>query len=235
MLLLFFQYIFNMAAVQRVVLEGNIGAGKTSLGRLMETLEPGLIKFYPEPVEEWRLEGGAHILDAFYQKIPGAGFLAQTLIGQTLLSRDTAPPPPPMVLGLYERSLLSAPKCFIPALLQTEQLNRTEAEILNRGFAFNGLHWPHLVSPARIVYVRCDPIVCWDRIQARSDVEQGRISLDYLLRLHRLHESWLLGGGGGNVIVADTTLSDMMCLAQALIAQLNAAPLSPPQIFPTED
>jgi len=59
-----------MAVLQRVVLEGNIGAGKTSLGLLLETMEPGMVQFYPEPVEQWRLEDGAHVLEVFYEKLP---------------------------------------------------------------------------------------------------------------------------------------------------------------------
>ena len=220
-----------MAVAQRVVLEGNIGAGKTSLGLLLETMEPGVIRFYPEPVAQWRLEDGAHVLEAFYEKLPGAGFLAQTLISQTLLSRDAAPPPsPPVQVGLYERSLLSAKNCFLPVMRDTGLLNPAETEVLERGFDFNARHWPRLVNPDQIVYVRCDPIVCWDRIQQRSEVERDRISLDYLLRLHLLHETWL-GRGGSNILVVDTTRGDMTSLAQTLIAQLGA----PTQTFPTQD
>ena len=220
---------------RRVVLEGNIGAGKTSLGRLLEILAPDTFRFYPEPVEQWRLEGGAHVLDAFYQKLPGAGFLAQSLISQTLLLRDTALPLPPVVgVGLYERSLLSAQKCFLPTMLAAGLLSRAEAEVLNRGFGFNSEHWPRLVSPDQTVYVRCDPMVCWDRIEERAEVEQGQISLDYLLRLHQRHESWL-GTAAGEVIVVDTTRADMLSLAQTLVTQLSATPFPPSQIFPTED
>ena len=111
---------------QRVGFEGNIGAGKTSLIKLVAAQAPGRFCFYPEPLDEWEALG--NVLEGFYAGEPGSGFLAQTLISQTLLRRDI--PRTRCLRGLYERSLMSARQCFIPAMLAQSQLRSVEADIL---------------------------------------------------------------------------------------------------------
>ena len=113
---------------QRVGFEGNIGAGKTSLIKLVAAQAPGRFRFYPEPLDEWEALG--NVLEGFYAGEPGSGFLAQTLISQTLLRRDIPRTRCLREIGLYERSLMSARQCFIPAMLAQSQLRSVEADIL---------------------------------------------------------------------------------------------------------
>ena len=110
---------------RRIVFEGNFGAGKTSLARLVLNQYPNQFDFYPEPVEEWEAMG--HVLQSFYARVTGSAFLTQSLISQTLLVRDV---PQRGGLGLYERSLFSAKMCFVPAMLRENRLSRDEANIL---------------------------------------------------------------------------------------------------------
>ena len=112
----------------RIGFEGNIGAGKTSLIKLVTAQAPGRFRFYPEPLDEWEALG--NVLEGFYAGEPGSGFLAQTLISQTLLRRDIPRTRCRWEIGLYERSLMSARQCFIPAMLAQSQLRPVEAEIL---------------------------------------------------------------------------------------------------------
>lgn len=113
---------------QRVGFEGNIGAGKTSLIKMVAAQAPGRFRFYPEPLDEWEALG--NVLEGFYAGEPGSGFLAQTLISQTLLRRDIPRTRCLREIGLYERSLMSARQCFIPAMLAQSQLRSVEADIL---------------------------------------------------------------------------------------------------------
>lgn len=113
--------------VHRICFEGNIGAGKTSLARMVQSRDPSRFAFYPEPVQEWKSTG--NVLQAFYAGVPGSGFLAQTLISQTILARDVPQPQAPE-FGLYERSLFSAKMVFIPAMLDSQRLTKDEAAVL---------------------------------------------------------------------------------------------------------
>jgi len=242
--------------VQRVVFEGNIGAGKTSLARLVQACNPDRFRFYPEPIDQWNLPASENVLEQFYDRQPGAGFLAQTLIGQTLLERDVPQSPNRLEIGLYERSLVSAKMTFIPTMLEEGWLSNNEAVVLDRSIGFNMGHWPQL-RPEQIVYVQCHPTVCFDRLQSRSSIEKGRITQAYLDKLHRFHETWLgseIGDErrvfpawtGPDVITVDTTGADQNSmarmawdLAQVLLGKnsLHApgsfSPL-PPQISPKE-
>lgn len=43
-----------------------------------------------------------------------------------------------------------------------------------------------------IVYLRCSPEVCFDRLNHRNRVEEtDKVTLDYLRELHEQHENWL--------------------------------------------
>ena len=122
---------------QRVVLEGIVGSGKTCLLNIMGGIGAGF-RIHPEPLEEWKAQGD--VLEAFYKGAPGSGFVAQTLISQTLIQRDV-----PINSGsdeyayLYERSIFSAHHCFIPAMQAADQLTSIEANILvnkNQGWGW---------------------------------------------------------------------------------------------------
>ena len=86
------------------------------------------------------VESPRGLLEAFYKGAPGSGFVAQTLISQTLIQRDV-----PINSGsdeyadLYERSIFSAHHCFIPAMQAADQLTSIEANILvnkNQGWGW---------------------------------------------------------------------------------------------------
>ena len=64
--------------------------------------------------------------------------------------------------------------------------------------------------PNMIIYVRADPKICMERINARNRAEEmGRIDLEYLSMLHDCHERWLnpaneaMRSGQWNVIILD--------------------------------
>ena len=119
---------------QRINLEGNIGAGKTSLICELTQLAGGeRVTFTPflEPIKEW--ESNGNILEGFYSNQVGAAFTAQSYISQTLLKRDL-----PRHLKeaadicLYDQSLYSAHHCFVPALEKEGKLTNREISILVR-------------------------------------------------------------------------------------------------------
>ncbi|KAL7056564.1 hypothetical protein AAHC03_020645 [Spirometra sp. Aus1] len=49
-----------------------------------------------------------------------------------------------------------------------------------------------------IVYLRCSPEVCAERIRKRDRRGEQAISMEYLRQLHNFHEKWLLGGINDN-------------------------------------
>ena len=109
---------------KRVVVEGSIGVGKTTIIKELVQHCPDFCPFL-EPLEDW---GSCKILDIVYRD-KGSAFLAQSFIAQTLLKRDL-PSAPMHQVSLYERSIFSAHHCFIPIMHELDRLTVLEADVL---------------------------------------------------------------------------------------------------------
>ncbi|VDK41959.1 unnamed protein product [Taenia asiatica] len=71
------------------------------------------------------------------------------------------------------------------------QLSDGDVETFNAYYEW-GLKLP-IFQLDLIVYLRCSPEVCAERVRKRNRRGEGSISMDYLNQLHDLHEDWLLG------------------------------------------
>lgn len=56
-----------------------------------------------------------------------------------------------------------------------------------------------------IIYLRCEPEVCYERTKKRSRNEEETIPLDYLKKIHDKHENWIKQERPANVLILDTT------------------------------
>jgi hypothetical protein len=65
----------TMEGRKMILLEGNIGAGKSTMGRLLD--ESGLCAFIEEPVEAWQEGFAGNLLDAFYSDMQRWAFTFQ--------------------------------------------------------------------------------------------------------------------------------------------------------------
>lgn len=45
-----------------------------------------------------------------------------------------------------------------------------------------------------VIYIRCPPEICAERIKKRSREGEDSIPLDYLTKIHEKHEDWLVKG-----------------------------------------
>ena len=43
------------------------------------------------------------------------------------------------------------------------------------------------INEAKVIYLRCDPQTCYDRIAQRKRPEESEITLEYLQMLHNRH------------------------------------------------
>ena len=85
-----------------IIVEGNIGAGKTTF--LKPFMNQPNIEVVPEPVEKWRNMKGHNLLDLFYQNPQRNSMLLQTYVQLTMVQNHTKPCSKP--LRIMERSLL---------------------------------------------------------------------------------------------------------------------------------
>jgi len=144
-----------------IVIDGNIGAGKTTQLGLLEQTGYTVRR---EAIDDWPLE-------EFYEDPARWAFLLHTGI---LLTNQ--PPQDPMII---ERSLMSSRWVFWEVLKSQGHVTHKEDEIYSK------LYEKHAWYPDLFIYLDKSPEKCLEHIKGRYQPgDQGAISLDYLQRLN---------------------------------------------------
>ncbi|VDD74402.1 unnamed protein product, partial [Mesocestoides corti] len=183
----------------KVAVEGNIGCGKSTFLRYFEGISPK-IQISPEPIEKWNDVKGYKLFEVFYGNPTKWSTPFQSQVMVTLLNRqaeqqvirhkqmsdgDLA------VVDKYYEWGKKLPCCKLDLIgtftcnLPSDWLGRLR-------------HYDFMLQCLRLVvflvYLRCSPEVCAERIRKRDRKGESSISMDYLHQLHDLHEDWLLRG-----------------------------------------
>jgi deoxyadenosine/deoxycytidine kinase len=85
-------------------------------------------------------------------------------------------------------------------------MNSIESECYH--YWFNWLENKFRPQPDGIIYVRCSPEKCLERIHKRGRLEENSIPLEYLTKLHQSHEEWLNNWKQTPVIIIDNEKDD---------------------------
>lgn len=169
-----------------VLLEGNIAAGKTTLGQALAASDA--FEFVPEPVERWQDGFAANLLERFYTDTPRWAFTLQICAFVTraqtfehLTDAETT---------VFERSIYCDRHVFAKNLHTQGLMDDTEWALY--------LHfWEYMATsvpiPDAIIYLRTPAEECFQRLQKRGRSEEKSISLAYLQQLETHHDDWLLG------------------------------------------
>lgn len=184
-----------------VSIEGNIGIGKSTLLNNVELYckNNGLnsIIVLREPEEEWskiKDENGETILSHFYKDSKKYSFSFQILVLKTMadLISKTIRANPDCKIIICERSILSSFHVFTEMLHESSLLNDIEFQIYKSIYNekidyFNNFN----IIPKKIIYLECDPQICFKRIKNRNRKGETNISLDYLYTCENYHNFWL--------------------------------------------
>jgi deoxyadenosine/deoxycytidine kinase len=172
-----------------ILLEGNIGAGKSTLGRILKA--SGLFDFIEEPVEVWQKGFAANLLDAFYADMKRWAFTFQITAFVTRAKTWKE------VLALtdhsrvvLERSIFTDRYVFAKNSHQLGGMSDVEWEVYCGLWDF--LASNYCVEPDCIIYYRTPAEVCVERMKSRGRSEEAGVSLEYLQQLESLHDQWLL-------------------------------------------
>jgi len=141
--------------MNKIVIDGNIGAGKTTQINMLQNL---LYNVKKEPIHLWPLE-------LFYSNPERWGFLFQMTILKTLI--------PDTKTCIYERCPLSSLKVFWEILSK-----HSEEDKLYKAF-YRDYGW----SPDVYIYIKTPPDICMERINSRTQDGDSGVSLDYLRTL----------------------------------------------------
>jgi deoxyadenosine/deoxycytidine kinase len=172
-----------------ILLEGNIGAGKTTVGRIIAA--SGQFNFIEEPTETWREGFASNMLELFYQDAKRWGLTFQMC---ALLTR--AKTWQEVSQHSDHRPIILERSVFCDRFVFAENGYRTGLFSLAEYQLYCGM-WDFMVTnggaePGLILYLRTPAEVCLQRIHERGRAEESSISLEYLLQLERLHDEWLL-------------------------------------------
>jgi deoxyadenosine/deoxycytidine kinase len=149
------------------VIDGNIGSGKSTQLKMFMA-EGYSVKC--EPIHEWPLKD-------FYEDKRRWSFLLQMSILASFLKEDD--------VKIWERSPESSRDVFWK-MLRDEGIGTDEEELV-----YNFFYTRNSWKPDVHVYIRTDPVVCFERISKRVQEGDSKITLDYIKRVHEYYEAYI--------------------------------------------
>lgn len=169
----------------KFVLDGNIGCGKSAiLNKIVDNIK---LNVYNEPINLW-----SEWLKLFYLDMSKYAFGFQMRVLKSHMVYKC------LKNGLFERSPISCQHVFGQLLYDEKYMNKLEWDLTRE---FNQDYgW----IPDVIIYLKCPPEVCLERIKQRNC--QENISLEYLQKVHQKYEELYENNKLKlNVITIDTT------------------------------
>lgn len=155
----------------KIVIDGNIGVGKSTQLRLLEGKG---YRVKREPIDDWSL-------DLFYKDQSRWALLLQLQILYSFSSVASSQTP-----TIYERCPISSNHVFWENLLQQKLVTADEDKVYQQ--YYDKLSW----KPDLYIYLVCSPEESWRRIQERKQVGDKKITLEYLKKLHSLYDKLLM-------------------------------------------
>jgi deoxyadenosine/deoxycytidine kinase len=172
------------------IIEGNIGAGKSTLCTLLKERLPQY-HVVPEPLQQWTTESnGSSLLSLFYQDPIRWSYTIETLTMINRVKEQLMQQQSSHEIKIFERSLYSGHYCFALNGKNNGYLNSIEWDIYTKWADF--LLSNKNAQPSGFIYLRATPETCHQRINARARSGESTIGLDYLTNIHQLHDDFLL-------------------------------------------
>lgn len=176
-----------------ISIEGNIGAGKSTLMNILRKKYSEQIYFIDEPVDEWTQmidENGKNLLETFYTDMKRWSYTFQNIAYITRMNRLLAAIDSDKKVIVMDRSLDGDKNTFTKMLEEDGNINKLEMSAYNKWVSFfNDRFGNQLII--KHIYLQCSPEIAHSRINKRSRNGEGGIPLEYLTRLHNCHEEWL--------------------------------------------
>lgn len=174
--------MLNQSLIEKIktkkiyALEGNIGAGKTTILKILSNYFKD-IEFVEEPVNQWQNLGGENLLNSFYTDPKRWGFSFEffSMLTKIKALLNVANSNKPIII--IERSILSN-KVFMDISLELGKLDKMEYYMLMNTYDFYIQHvYPQLSG---IIYLDTPVDECIRRITIRNRGEECSIEKSYL-------------------------------------------------------
>jgi thymidine kinase len=174
----------------KLVFDGNIGCGKSSILKMIQSNKPIEMNIYNEPLYDW-----SKWLELFYSDMNKHSFGFQMRVLKSHLDKKD------ILNGIFERSPLSCQKVFGELLYEDNKMNELEWNLTNE---FN---YDYGWNPDYVVYLKCDPQICYQRIKQRNRNDEQSIDINYLERIHHKYEKLYTDCKSFKVITIDASNS----------------------------
>ncbi len=155
----------------KIVFDGNIGCGKSKLINSILTNKSIDLPISNEPLHNWE-----KWLELFYLDMKKNAFGFQMRVLKSHLDKKN------IQQGLFERSPLSCQEVFGKLLYEDNMMSELEWNLTNEFAQDYG--W----LPDVVVYLKCSPNICYERISKRNRHGEETISLEYLEKVHEKYE-----------------------------------------------
>lgn len=172
----------------KIVIDGNIGCGKSSLIKKIKDSNCIDLPIFNEPLNDWD-----DWIKLFYSDMTKYSFGFQLRVLKSHLDKKVIPN------GIFERSPLSCQKVFGELLYEDKMMTKLEWDLTEE---FNNDYgW----IPNIIIYLNCDPNTCYKRVNKRNRNGEETISLEYLKRLNEKYQKLYQNNNLVKVIEIDAT------------------------------
>ncbi len=176
---------------QILIVEGNIGAGKSTFLRMLNDylhIDPVF-----EPASKWQHigDGDENLLDKFYKDTNRWAYTFQTYAFITrIIEQEAQLKQCVSGVQVLERSVYCDRHCFAKNCYEMGVMQPLEWQLYQEWF--NWLVDGYTAKPTGFLYLQVAPEVCYERLRKRDRAEEAGVPLEYLKRLHEKHERWLV-------------------------------------------
>lgn len=195
-----------------ISIEGNIGAGKTTILKMVSDMYSknlDKIVFLKEPVELWyniQDETGKTMLENFYENPKQNAFAFQIMacVTRTSIIKRAMEENKHCEIILCERSIEADSKIFAKMLYDDGLMSKMEYAIYTLLYNENIAQY----SVDGLIYISTNPDKCYERVQKRNREGESNIEMDYLVKCDKYHMDWLLDDHVDNdsqVLALDTS------------------------------
>ncbi len=172
------------------IVEGNIGAGKSTFLRLIQAHIPSISVIF-EPVASWQHTiSGESILANFYADPQRWAYAMETASMTSRAQEYMRVQAQNHPFQIMERSIYSGRHVFAQNGFDVGFLTALEWRIYTEWFTF--LTHDVCKPPQGFIYLRVDPEMAFERIQKRQRSAESTISLDYIRKIDACHEEFLI-------------------------------------------
>ncbi|HML19455.1 MAG TPA: deoxynucleoside kinase [Candidatus Dependentiae bacterium] len=191
------------------ILEGNIGAGKSTFLKLIEQHIP-YISIGFEPLNNWHTEkSGQSLLQQFYEQPKRWAYTLETLALMSRVKEHMLEQKHTHDFRLVERSIYSGFYCFAKNSFQSGFLTDIEWSIYKEWFSF--LTHNNCNVPDGFIYLKVDPEIAFERTKIRNRSAESSMTLSYLKDIDKLHSDFLLEKKGIDEKLKDVPVLVLDC------------------------